>query len=271
MDVDNMQAVIDAARLGQAPVTLRGDDHFEIVAAPKDIEITTLDLNKFRATPFRKTGFVGLFDAASMNTFLAANAMPGATTIYVNPDAEKPAIVAVVNGNGADGPGHADFRASIMFRPTPQWTKWRGIDGKLLPQEAFAEFVEDNLGDIASPAGAEMMEICTYLQATRTADFKSGIKLSNGLVQFTNIENIQASVGSSNIAVPDTFTLGLAPVFGVAPFSITARFRYRIEDRKLKLGIKLQRIEDVMSAVVQEIETALVLPDGVVKVYGLAP
>lgn len=271
MDVDNMQAVIDAARLGQKPHVLETSEHFQILSAPHGVNITTLDLEKYNFAPFRKKGTVTLFDAVSMNTFLTANAIAGATTIYINPDAENPAIVAVINGNGTAGPGHADFRASIAFRPTPQWVKWRAIDGKLLPQEAFAEFCEDNLGDISAPDGATVMEIVSYLQATRTADFKSGIKLSNGLVQFTNIENIQASVGSSEIAVPDTFTLGLAPIFGVAPFNITARFRYRIEDRKLKLGIKLQRIEDTMHAVVQEIEGALVLPEGTVKVYGLAP
>jgi uncharacterized protein YfdQ (DUF2303 family) len=271
MDVDNMQAVINAARLGQAPVVLKTADHFQMVSAPNGVSLLTLDLEKYNAAPARKRGVVTVFDAASMNELLTANAISGATTVYINPDAEKPAIVAVINGNGAAGPGHADFRASIGFRPTPQWVKWRAIDGKLLPQEAFAEFVEDNLGDISAPDGATVMEICTYLQATRTADFKSGIKLSNGLVQFTNIENIQASVGSGNIAVPDTFTLGLAPVFGVVPFSITARFRYRIEDGKLKLGIKLQRIEDVMAAVIKEIEGAIVLPEGVVKVNGIAP
>ena len=83
----------------------------------------------------------------------------------------------------------------------------------------------------------------------------------------TNNEDIQASVGAGNIAVPDVFEIALSPIFGVAPFKVPARFRYRIEDRKLKLGFRLQRIEDVMMQVIRDIEAEIVLPDGVAKVY----
>jgi uncharacterized protein YfdQ (DUF2303 family) len=269
--VDNMQAVIDAARVGQAPVVLRTADHFEVVSTPGEVTLHTLDLEKFNATPFRKKGTVTVFDAESLNRLLIDNADAGHITVYVNPDANKPAIVAVLNGSGPDGPGWGDFRVSIGFRETPQWAKWKAIDGKLLPQVDFAEFVENNLGDIASPDGATMMEIVTYFNATRSGDFRSAVKLSNGTVQLTNIENIEAQVGAGNIAVPDTFEVALSPVFGVAPFRIPARFRYRIENRKLLLGFKLQRIEDVMATIMKDFEAEIVLPEGASKVYGTPP
>lgn len=270
MDVDNMQAVIDAARKGQDPVKLAEGSHFQVVYTAEH-GVQTIDLQKFKTIPFRKTGAVMVFDAESLNKILIDNAVAGATTVYVNPDADKPAIVAVINGNGTAGPGFGDFRVSIGFRPTPQWLKWKAIDGKLLPQAEFAEFVEDNLADIATPDGATMMEIVTYLQATRSVDFKSGVKLGNGAVQLTNNESVDATVGAGNIAVPDMFKIGLSPVFGVAPFEVPARFRYRIQDRRLLLGIKLQRIEDVMATIIKDIEAEIVLPEGVAKVYGIAP
>jgi uncharacterized protein YfdQ (DUF2303 family) len=270
MDVDNMQAVIDAARTGYELVTLASDPNYKIIYTPTH-GVQTVSLEKHNATPARKTGAVVVFEAESLNRMLADNAIAGATTIYVNPDAEKPAIVAVVNGNGSAGPGFGDFRISIGFRPTPQWTKWKSIDGKLLPQSDFAEFVEDNLGDIATPDGATMMEIVTYLQATRSVDFRSGVKLGSGATQLTNNESIDATVGAGNIAVPDMFEIALSPVFGVTPFKIPARFRFRIEGGKLKLGFKLQRIEDVMAQIIRDIEGEIVLPEGVAKVYGIAP
>jgi uncharacterized protein YfdQ (DUF2303 family) len=270
MDVDNMQAVIDAARKGQDLVTLAKSDSYQIIYTPTH-GVQTVSLEKHNAAPARKTGTVTVFDAESLNRLLADNAIDGATTIYVNPDADKPAIVAVINGNGSTGPGFGDFRVSMGFRATPQWTKWKAIDGKLLPQAEFAEFVEDNLADIATPDGATMMEIVTYLQATRTTDFRSGVKLGNGAVQLTNNEDVQASVGAGNIAVPDMFEIALSPVFGVAPFKVPARFRYRIEDRKLRMGFKLQRIEDVMATIIRDIEAEIVLPEGVAKIYGVAP
>jgi uncharacterized protein YfdQ (DUF2303 family) len=270
MEPNNMQAVIDAARKGVELKILEKSEHFQIIYSPTH-GVQTVDLQKHNKAPARKVGSVVVFDAESLNRILVDNAVPGATTIYVNPDAEKPAIVAVINGNGSAGPGFGDFKASIGFRTTPQWAKWKAIDGKMLPQAEFAEFVEDNLADIATPDGATMMEIVTYFQATSSTDFRSGIKLSNGQVQLTNNENIEAQVGAGNIAVPDVFEIALAPVFGVAPFKVPARFRYRIENRRLKLGFKLQRVEDVMTQIIRDIEAEIVLPEGVAKVYGLAP
>lgn len=270
MDVDNMQAVIDAARKGQDPVTLAGENHFQIIYTAAH-GIQTIDLQEHNTAPARKKGAVMVFDAESLNKILVDNAIPGATTIYINPDAEKPAVVAVINGNGSAGPGFGDFRACIGFRTTPQWAKWKHIDGRMLPQTEFAEFVEDNLADIATPDGATMMEIVTYLQATRSVEFRSGVKLSNGAVQLTNNDSVDATVGAGNIAVPDMFEIALSPVFGVAPFKVPARFRYRIQDRRLLLGFKLQRIEDVMTTIIKDIEAEIVLPEGVAKVYGIAP
>lgn len=270
MAIDNMQAVIDAARAGHEPKKLSGNDYFEVFYTPTH-GVQTVDFGPFRDAPFRKKGSVVVFDADSFNALLAENAIAGATTIYINPDANKPAIVAVINGNGASGPGFGDFRVSIGFRETPQWAKWKAIDGRMLPQAEFAEFVEDNLADIATPDGATMMEIVTYLQATRSVDFRSGIKLSNGAVQLTNNESVEASVGAGNIAVPDVFEIALSPIFGVQPFKVPARFRYRIEDRRLKLGFKLQRIEDVVAQIVKEIDGEIDAIEDVVQVYGVAP
>src|ERR1700722_1867806 len=155
--VDNMQAVIDAARAGQAPVVLKTADHFEVISSPEGVGIHIWELEKYNSAPFRKKGTVTVFDAASLNRLMVDNAGAGHITVYINPDADKPAIIAVLNGGGPDGPGWGDFRALIGFRETPQWAKWKAIDGRLLPQAQFAEFIEDNLPDVASPDGATMM------------------------------------------------------------------------------------------------------------------
>jgi len=270
MEIDNIQAVIDTAQQAVPAQVLASTSH-QLVVYTAAHGVQTIDLTKTLPAPLRKAGSVVVFEAESLNKMLADNAVHGATTVYVNPDAANPAIVAVINGNGPAGPGFADFRVSLGFRPTPQWVKWKGIDGKLLPQADFAEFVEDNIADIATPDGATMMEIVTYLQATRSVEFRSGVKLSNGAVQLTNNESIEAHVGAGNIAVPETFEIALSPIFGVQPFKVPARFRYRIEDRKLKMGFKLQRIEDVMATIIKDIEAEIVLPEGVAKVYGIAP
>lgn len=268
---NNMQAVIDAARRGVAATKIETVGALALYAVPKQdgsIELKSVSLETGLPAPVRKRGIVQVFDAASFNLILEANE-GGNATIYIDRDANAPAIVAVLNGHGEHGTGWGDFRAEIVFRFTPQWLKWKAIDGKMMPQVQFAEFVEDNMNDIASPSGAEMLEIAQYLSATRSVDFKSAIRLSSGQIQFQNIESVDAKVSAGQTAIPETITLGIAPVFGLPPFRVDARFRYRIVDGKLQLGIKLQRVEDIMAAVVNDMVNGTVASDNRPAVVGI--
>lgn len=285
MSEHDMEHVIAAARLSDKAHTIAevGSLLHYLVPTANGPQHITINTEAGLASPLRKRGIVQVFDAASFNAILEANVDERSATIYINRDANAPAIVAVLNGHDADGPGWGDFRAEIVFRFTSQWLKWKGIDGKMLGQVEFAEFIEDNLSDIATPAGADMLEIAQYLSATRSTDFKSASRLRDGRVQFQNIENIEAKVGAGETEVPETIILGIAPVFGLPPYRIEARFRYRIANGKLSLGIKLQRVEDIMAAVVNDMVNGTVAsegrpvvvginaPQGAVMVEGLAP
>lgn len=281
MDIDNVQTVIDAARQGVAATKLETVGSRALYVLPHG-SVHAIDMENGLPAPVRKRGTVQVFDAPSFNALLAAND-GGNATIYINRDADAPAIVAVLNGNGEHGPGWGDFRAEIVFRFTPQWKKWKAISGKMMGQVEFAEFIEENLADIIAPTGADMLEIAQDLSAKRSVDFKSNVRLSDGRFQFQNIENLEAQVGAGQIGIPPTITLGIAPVFGLPPFKVEARFRYRIENGKLKLGIILQRMEDVMVAVVNDMVVGTLAeegraavagidaPAGAVMVEGLAP
>ena len=266
-ETNNMQAVIDAARAGlEASQFLPGlafipqkDGRLESVA-------------KHLPTPLRKRGNVTVFDPDSFNALVSANLSDDHTAVvYIDRDVNQPKIVAVMNDHGPTGAGWRDHRVSIGFRNTPEWVKWKAIDGKMMGQEQFAEFVEDNLADVAEPVGGALLEIVTYLEATRTVNFKSAIRLSDGSINFRNEEAVDAKVGAGQIAVPETFTLGISPFFGVPNYRVPARFRYRLKDGKLTLGFKLQRAEELIASVVNDICTKIALGAGVTVVEGIAP
>jgi uncharacterized protein YfdQ (DUF2303 family) len=272
---NNLQAVIDAGRAQLPPTKLHHTPGRELYFVPRgangDGQFYTHDTEAGAATPLRKRGAVTVFDAASFNMVLADNKDAGNIAIYIDRNPTKPAVVAVLNGNGPAGPGWGDFRASIEFRPTPQWAKWTGIDGKMLPQATFAEFIEDNLADIADPAGARMLEIATHLEATRTVNFKSAMRLSNGNVQFHNNEDTDAKVSAGKIDVPEIFVLALAPLQGLPLYKVPARFRYRITEGKLALGLKLQRVEDLMTSVLDDVVAKIDRGDNISVIEGRAP
>ncbi len=263
---NDMQAVIDAARLGVHPQDVQPG----VIFLPTD-HGQLKSLEQYQGAPYRKRGTVTVFDAASLNMVLADNTDAGNTVIYLDRDLSNPQIVAVMNDCGKGGAGWRDYRAQIAFRPTPQWVKWKAIDGKMMPQAAFAEFIEDNLSDIAEPQGAMMLEIATYLEATRTVNFKSALRLSSGAIQFQNAEGIDAKVGIGRIEVPETFTLGLAPFLGSPSYRIPARFRYRIQDGKLQLGFKLQRVEDLMQQLIDDVVAKIERATNISMIEGKAP
>jgi len=266
--MDNLQAVIDAARQTIPAVKVEEGPTRAVYFVPGNsdvagkLEQVPLDL----LAPARKTGNVSVFDAASFNEILAQNIDAGNITVYVNRDARQPAIVGVLNGNGAKGPGFGDFRAAINFRVTPQWEKWTKISGTFMSQADFAHFIEDNILDVRSPAAADMLEISQALEVTKTTAFKSITRPRTGQVVFKNEEAMQ-----ENVTVPETISLFIAPLFGMPPMEITARFRYRIEGGNLRLGVKLQRVEEIMAHLVDGIASAIVLPAGAVQVEGIAP
>jgi uncharacterized protein YfdQ (DUF2303 family) len=270
MEPSDMQAVIEAAQRGVTGTVLFEQDGIKYVSLQFNgaTKIEGIKVRDHAAVPFRKSGIVLVFDIESLNKLLAENDDAGATTVYINRDAIKPAIVAVLNGAGKTGPGWGDFRASISFRPTSQWSKWAGIDGKFLSQADFANFIEDNLLDVVDPAPADMLEISQFMEVTRTTSFKSVTRLSTGLVQFRNEAN---DVAAEHIKVPETLTLSVAPMIGFGAIEVKARFRYRIENNTLKLGIKLQRVEDIMDGILNGMVEGIVLPPGAVMVEGVAP
>lgn len=270
MDIDNVKTIVDTAIASAEPTVLHaGHQTIWIHTAARGLE--RVDVSSTLSAPPRKVGKTVVFDAASFNMMIADNSDAGNIAIYLDRNPIKPSIVAVLNGHGKGGPGWSDFRVAIEFRPTPQWVKWQGIDGKMLPQAAFAEFIEDNLDDIASPPKADFLEIVTYLQATRTVDFKSGLRLSSGAIQFQNLESIDAKVSAGSVAVPEQFTLGIAPMFGSPAYSIPVRFRYRLQEGKLTLGVKLQRIESLMETLVNEVVAKIERGANISVLDGLPP
>lgn len=275
METDNIQAVIDAVRGGtpaQELAVVGTKKHVLITGAGQFAsEVETIDLEHGLPKPARKRGKVQVFDAASFNNVLKDNGDAGNVAIYFDRNPDKPSVVAILNGHGKQGPGWGDFRVEIVFRHTPQWVKWKANDGKMLQQLAFAEFVEENLEDIAEPAGATMLEVAQHLQVIRNVNFKSRVALTSGAFTFQHAQDDQTSVGAGDVTFPQNFTLGIAPVFGLAAYKVPARFRYRISEGKLYLGYKLQRTETIMAQIVEDVIAKIERGANVSVMDGLPP
>lgn len=141
-----------------------------------------------------------------------------------------------------------------------RWKTWTGSDGKSMSQVEFARFIENNLPDIVSPSGSDMLTISKALQAKKSVDFKSDQRLSNGDIQFTYNETTTATSGAGSLEVPEEFTLGIPVYEGGQAYEVKARLRYRINEGKLSMWYELIRPErmqeDAFQNVMDEITKA---------------
>ena len=170
-------------------------------------------------------------------------------------DAARATVTAVIDYH-FEQPDWCRHRATLAFRPTPEWTTWMGLSGRHLSQVDFAAFIEDNLPDIADPAGADILDVTRSLEAKKSVEFRSSIRLQDGSSQLTYDETVVGK-GRGNLMIPEEFTLGLAPYEGSDVFKVIARLRYRITEGRLELWYDLRRPHTVLEQVFTDAVTAV--------------
>ena len=182
-------------------------------------------------------------------------------------DLDRRTVIAIHDGVA----GWREHVTTLELRHSAEWVDWAKIDGQMLGQVEFAEFIEDHLSSIAEPDGAQLLDICQTLQARTNVQFKQQSILANGQRQFQWEEDVEAKAGQKgDLKIPGALMLVLRPFQGSEPIAVTARFRFQIAAAGLKLGVRLVErariIEDAFAAIVGEVSEGL--PDGVKVRYG---
>lgn len=211
--------------------------------------------------PRAKRGHVTVHDSASFGAYFARHYIPGRTEVFADVTTGRITATFDAHQEGAEGlAGWAQHLLTLNLQADPSWTAWTTNNGKLLPQGAFAEFVEQRVADIIEPSGADMLEVATTLEATRTATFDAkAVRLDNGDRRFAFAETTTAQAGTRGVLdVPSRFVVRCHPYLG-GPFArVEAALRYRVTDSGLHIGYALIAPEDavrsVFDAVVTEVE-----------------
>ena len=226
---------------------------------PEGYTTEVIDLEAWRAPlrpgPRRKRGAYQVTDVASFLAYFDKHAGPDAET-WVG-DSQ---IVSVLDAHG-DDPRWEGHRLVLKLQHSPEWLRWVGVSGKWQGQQQFAEFLEDSAADVVSPDAATMLEVAQSLQATVKADFKSSFRTSDGQRGFRYEETTTAKAGSKGeLEIPERLTLLLRVFLGQDPVQVSARFRYRLSDEGLRLGVVLDRVPELLESardeVVQQITEA---------------
>jgi uncharacterized protein YfdQ (DUF2303 family) len=214
----------------------------------------------YRDFPARKQGLVIVRDVAAFAQYHAKHA-DEFSEVYA--DLDKGTVTAVLDAHTIKGARWGNHRLHLQLTPTEPWKRWIAQDRAYLPQVAFADFLEDNLSDIAPDPvdAASMLEVATTFQAKTRVSFSSGTVLSSGAISLKYEETSDASGGAKgDMVVPKQFAVALAPFDDVAPYKVGARLRHRIDGSALKLCYILDRPQDVVrdavKAVVDQVQDA---------------
>lgn len=245
-DTCDAQAIIDTAIAAAKEEQLVPGDLMG-VTVPEGAEHQILDLEPWAPRPRRKRATVALFTAASLGQYVNAHKTDTESSLWGN--VERLTIVGVLNGHaeGGDDAGWGDHRATFTARLTREWQAWSAINGQYKAQTAFAEFLEDHTADVVDPSAADLLELAKTFEATSSAEFKGAVRLDNGQRQITYVESVEARAGQrGQITIPETIELGLVPYEGADRYKVNARFRYRLSDGHLLLGVVLDRPDLVL-------------------------
>lgn len=253
-NTDNAQVIVDTA--------LRSAEHHElepgkfyVFNTPSGITEVDLTGDEHKGQPSRKRGVTTVRDAASFLAYYGKHADEN-TEVYA--DSERLTVTAVLDANTKTAARWGGHRLQLALRTTDAWKQWLALDGKLLTQEQFAEFLEDHLPELLEPSAATMLEIAQSIQGVAKAEFQSGTRLQSGERKLAYVETVTAKAGQKGeLVIPETFIVGLVPFDGSEGFRLTARLRYRINGGPLQLGYKLERPADTLQAAFRDVVNAI--------------
>ena len=203
-----------------------------------------IDTDEYDTRPRSKNLNQTVADFPSFAAYLNKHGLEGETEISAHET--EGVFSAVVDAGTDDEAGWRRHFVKLTLTPSDEWKTWTAQSGRLMTQEQFAEFIEDNARNVVSPSSAELLEVAQSLQIRRGVDFESGTRLSDGNVQFGYRETTTATAGTAGtLTIPATLELALAPFRGGEPYRVPASFRYRLQDKRLALGFKLQNADQV--------------------------
>lgn len=182
-------------------------------------------------------------------------------------DVASSRIVGAIDYHGNQKPAHVSHKAVLDLPHSEEWKIWTGISGQLKPQLEFARFIEENAPDIKAPDAASLLEAVRDLQARRSVNFIAAVRTNSDNESFEFNDNTEAR-SKGDLELPTKFVLGIPVYFGDSDVEVQAFLRWKLEEGKLLLGIKLHRAEHIRQAAFKLIVTDAMERTGLLAIFG---
>lgn len=244
-----------------------GGRNFEEITKPGDVTPGRLSQRVAITEPASLAAYANRFTTSTGVLFgSVATGVIIAALDYHTPTADSDGVVT----EGGPAATHNEHGAKLTLQPSEEWKIWTGQSGKMVPQLEFARFIEENSPDIVEPSGADLLEIARDFHAVRNADFRQIVRTDsdNERLEFSDATTAGATQGGRMVEVPTTFVIEIPVYFGEPKVRLIARFRWAQEGTGLKLGVKLDRLENVRQADFRRILEELATKTGFPAFFG---
>lgn len=265
MDVDNMKTIIDAAREGVAADSKIAEvEGMPVLVTNGRIGVLTEALDEAErrgAAPKRRKGTSTHTELASfiehVNRFKDADSAVFADT----DDVTLTAVLDYHKAGATADPRWGGHRSVYSCPLSRQWTLWTGSSDRKMPQDAFAQFIEDNMDDLAAPVGngadkdfpmpSDVLTMARNLVIRSKGEFSRSINPTTGESSLVcRNENTTEST-----KIPRAFLLGI-PVFEAgALYKLEARLRMDMSSGRPLFSYVLYRPEAIKRDAFGEVRT----------------
>lgn len=199
--------------------------------------------------------------------------------VLADNDRHDPSLTTMIDYHKKTFNGDPRFgRHSVhyQFPLSDEWKKWSNINDQKMSVNDFAEFLEDNIGDIEAPidkgdkktddpldkilervggllAGPQkLMELAKGLKVNVSEKVHQAQTLASGESQLQFSHEHQDEKGAP-IKVPNMFLINI-PVFNSGDvFRIPVRLRYRLRSGEITWHFKLYRTDQTFDAAFEDI------------------
>lgn len=237
-------------------------------------QVHKIDLtgDEYLEYPRRKHGTVTVRNVASFAHYYAKHSSTF-SEVFADLDAGKFTAILDAHGPESEDIAWQQHRLVLQLQQTLPWKTWVANDRAMVPQQKFAEFIEDNARDVAAGGAvtaADLLEVAQHFQASTKVKFTAGRRLATGETQLTYVEEIDAKAGSrGEVVIPGEFFLAIVPFDDSAHKLVKARFRYRLDSGDLKLGYFLDDPARIAREAVEKIAQDTAAEIGVPIMQGL--
>lgn len=252
--VETAQLVANLTAAGLEPKKIGNSHHVVVPPNFRHTDLTEM-VEKAQLAPTRKHGIVVLGEVASLLAYCADQKAQSTGYIYADVDSRE---IAAVFNDAKGGPGWRDHRAVFKAELTPEAKRWLASNGKVMAQDEFATFIEDNQPDLQGDDATNLLTVATTMQAKSDINFSSAKRLQDGQTQLVYNEVINATAGATGeLKIPKTFALGLRLFKNGTGYKLVARLKYRLHSGTVKFWFELERpevaIEDAFRGYVLEV------------------